>query len=153
VGELVALRWTDYDGKNITVTRTYGKFGYGPPKSGRPRTVHVSPELRKVLDSRDRRFDLIFSETGGPLTTASKDYPGPGTFHSLRHTYAALMLAAGVSPKYLQEQMGHASIQTTLDLYGHLVPEIHAGSLAKLDALVLDSRVVRLERRAGDGQG
>jgi integrase len=41
-------------------------------------------------------------------------------FHDLRHTYAALMVAAGAHPKYLQAQMGHSSIGVTLDLYGHL---------------------------------
>jgi integrase len=36
-------------------------------------------------------------------------------FHDLRHTYAALMIAAGANPKYLQAQMGQASIKVTLD--------------------------------------
>src|SRR5262249_20643915 len=42
--------------------------------------------------------------------------------HDLRHTAAALMIQAGYPPKMLQEIMGHASITTTLDLYGHLYP-------------------------------
>ena len=40
----------------------------------------------------------------------------------LRHTAASLMIQAGYPPKMLQEIMGHASITTTLDLYGHLYP-------------------------------
>ena len=40
--------------------------------------------------------------------------------HDLRHTAASLMFQAGYPPKMLQEIMGHASITTTLDLYGHL---------------------------------
>jgi hypothetical protein len=32
------------------------------------------------------------------------------------------MIQAGYPPKMLQEIMGHASITTTLDLYGHLYP-------------------------------
>jgi len=40
----------------------------------------------------------------------------------LRHTAASLMIQAGYPPKMLQEIMGHASITTTLDLYGQLHP-------------------------------
>jgi integrase len=42
--------------------------------------------------------------------------------HDLRHTAASLMIQAGYPPKMLQEIIGHASITTTLDLYGHLYP-------------------------------
>ena len=42
--------------------------------------------------------------------------------HDLRHTAASLMIQAGYPPKMLQEILGHASITTTLDLYGHLCP-------------------------------
>ncbi len=50
-------------------------------------------------------------------------------FHDLRHTYAALMVAAGAHPKYLQAQMGRSSIRVTLDLYGHLFPDASRGAL------------------------
>jgi len=40
--------------------------------------------------------------------------------HDLRHTAAALMVQAGYPPKLLQAILGHASITTTLELYGHL---------------------------------
>jgi integrase len=56
-------------------------------------------------------------------------------FHDLRHTYVALMIAAGAHPKYLQAQMGHSSIRVTLDLYGHLFPDANRGVLDALDAL------------------
>jgi integrase len=57
-------------------------------------------------------------------------------FHDLRHTYASLLIAQGAHPKYIQAQLGHASIQTTLDRYGHLMPEAHAAEARKLDRLV-----------------
>ncbi len=60
-------------------------------------------------------------------------------FHDLRHTYAALMVAAGAHPKYLQAQMGHSSIRVTLDLYGHLFPDANRGVLESLDALTTPS--------------
>ena len=57
-------------------------------------------------------------------------------FHDLRHTYTSLLIAQGAHPKYIQVQLGHASIQTTLDRYGHLMPEIHQAEARKLDRLV-----------------
>ena len=42
--------------------------------------------------------------------------------HDARHTHASLMLKASVHPKVVQERLGHASIQITLDTYSHLPP-------------------------------
>jgi len=55
----------------------------------------------------------------------------PLTLHAARHTYASLMIAAGVNAKALSTFMGHANIAITLDLCGHLMPgsEAEAGSL------------------------
>lgn len=41
-------------------------------------------------------------------------------FHDLRHTHATLLLLAGINPKIVQERLGHASIDMTLDTYSHL---------------------------------
>jgi integrase len=57
-------------------------------------------------------------------------------FHDLRHAYASLLIAQGAHPKYIQAQLGHASIQTTLDRYGHLMPDVHQAEARKLDRLV-----------------
>jgi integrase len=43
--------------------------------------------------------------------------------HTLRHVYASLQIAQGVSPKRLQKLMGHATLKLTLDTYGHLWPD------------------------------
>jgi hypothetical protein len=57
----------------------------------------------------------------------------------VRHTYAALMVAAGAHLKYLQAQMGHSSSRVTLDLYGHLFPDANRGVLDTLDELTAPS--------------
>ncbi len=44
------------------------------------------------------------------------------TLHQCRHTYASFMIAAGVNTKALSTYMGHTSITTTIDRYGHLLP-------------------------------
>jgi integrase len=46
----------------------------------------------------------------------------PIGLHECRHTYAALMIAAGVNAKALSVYMGHSSITVTLDRHGHLMP-------------------------------
>ncbi len=45
-------------------------------------------------------------------------------FHDLRHTAAALMIEQGAHPKEIQARLGHASIKTTLETYGHLMPTL-----------------------------
>ena len=42
------------------------------------------------------------------------------SFHSLRHTNASIRIQAGQNIKYIQTQLGHSSVQITLDIYGHL---------------------------------
>ncbi len=56
----------------------------------------------------------------------------PIGLHECRHTFASLMIAAGVNAKALSVYMGHANIATTFDLYGHLMPggEEEAAALA-----------------------
>ncbi len=44
------------------------------------------------------------------------------TFHDLRHTYASLMVAAGVTPMVIAEQLGHRDARHVLERYGHLYP-------------------------------
>jgi integrase len=56
----------------------------------------------------------------------------PIGLHECRHTFASLMIAAGVNAKALSVYVGHANIGTTFDLYGHLMPggEDEAAALA-----------------------
>jgi integrase len=46
----------------------------------------------------------------------------PIGLHECRHTFASLMIAAGVNAKALATYMGHSSVTITLDRYGHLMP-------------------------------
>lgn len=44
------------------------------------------------------------------------------SYHDLRHTHAALLIALGIQPKIISERLGHKSIDITMDLYGYLMP-------------------------------
>jgi len=57
-------------------------------------------------------------------------------WHDLRHTHAAVMVAKGVNVKLLQRQMGHADIGTTLNTYGHLIPEASEGVGEAFDEMI-----------------
>lgn len=52
--------------------------------------------------------------------------------HTLRHTYASLLINQGESIKYVSKQLGHASIQITADLYGHLFKETSVSAMHRL---------------------
>ena len=56
-------------------------------------------------------------------------------FHDLRHTAATLAIAAGAHPKAIQERLGHSSITTTLDRYGHLFPALDEELAERLDEM------------------
>lgn len=58
-------------------------------------------------------------------------------FHDLRHTHATLLLLAGVNPKIVQERLGHASINVTLDIYSHVALADQAVAINALDRLNL----------------
>ena len=53
--------------------------------------------------------------------------------HCLRHTFASLLLQQGESPAYVQRQLGHASIQLTVDTYGKWLPMGNKAAVNRLD--------------------
>lgn len=60
-------------------------------------------------------------------------------FHTLRHTMATMLLAAGTHPKVVQERIGHSSVSITLDTYSHLVPSMQREAAEKLDRMFAPS--------------
>ena len=56
-------------------------------------------------------------------------------FHSLRHTYASLCVAAGIPPLEIARFMGHAKVTTTLTVYAHLFEDDHADAMDALGAM------------------
>jgi len=152
-GELLGLKWEDIDleGNRIQVRRALWRGKFVTPKSRRSRrAIDLAPTLKAALARLPSRFkgELVFTSPTGeaidPDNFSHRDWVRALRrsqlrrirFHDLRHTYASLLIAQGAHPKYIQAQLGHASIQTTLDRYGHLMPEMHAAEARKLDRLV-----------------
>jgi integrase len=143
-GEATALRVCDIDldRRRIDVRRAFsdiaGHVVLGTPKSHQSRTVPIPRFLARELSAATihrHADDLVFTMPGGSVLRLSNwrratflpararaELSDRFRIHDLRHTAASLMIQAGYPPKMLQEIMGHASITTTLDLYGHLYP-------------------------------
>jgi integrase len=159
LGELLALRWddVDLDGAVITVRRSRrrirGEDGYefeeGQPKSKKSRRVEIGRDVVQTLRALPSRFagGRVFERAGRPYdphNLVKRDFRRALRradlpkirFHDLRHTYAALLIAAGANVKYVQQQLGHASITTTLNTYGHLLPKEFRDETDRLSRLV-----------------
>lgn len=59
--------------------------------------------------------------------------------HALRHTFASILIDSGVSPKIVQEQLGHADVITTLNIYSHGYDESKKEQARLLDALIKEA--------------
>lgn len=152
-GELRGLLWDDVDsaGGLVRVERSMNSYGDdGEPKSraGR-RSVPIVAVLRDLLAEHKlvtrRDTGLVFgSRETQPFTPtavrkrALTDWRRAGLdpigLHECRHTFASLLIAADVNAKAITAYLGHASIQTTFDLYGHLMPGNEDEAVALVDA-------------------
>lgn len=156
-GELLGLQWGDIDWNcsQIHVRRTLWKRQFVTPKSKRSiRRIDMSPylavELKKhLMASPFKELDnLVFCNPEGksldPDSLVKRQFlPAlrrakiiQVRFHDLRHTNVALRIEQGQNIKYIQQQLGHASIQTTLDRYGHLIKEVNTEQAKKLDSIL-----------------
>ena len=53
--------------------------------------------------------------------------------HDARHAHATLMLRQGVHPKIVQERLGHAKVETTLNIYSHVTPGLQAAAALRFE--------------------
>ena len=84
----------------------------GPPASSAPLFVDAMGE--RIAPSRmSREFSALCKR----LHLAKGVH-----LHTLRHTHATYLLEAGESVRAVQERLGHSSVKTTLELYGHVLP-------------------------------
>lgn len=88
----------------------------------------IIPVQKCVNPTLPRTRLICISENGEYTSTDSFKYPSriihhelglAFDFHSLRHTHATRLIEAGVSPKTVQDRLGHQNIETTLQTYVH----------------------------------
>jgi len=158
LGELLALQWGDIDwnSKCIHVKRSFRNGRITKPKNGKSRRVDMSDqlimELRKILNERKKEGlkvgkgapeGIIFHTKGQPTSQNTirniwkrmlkKAGIRDMRLNDIRHSYASQLLSNGKSPVYVKEQLGHSSIQMTVDIYGHLIPGSNREAVNRLD--------------------
>lgn len=112
------------------------------------REHHEQQELQKaVAGNRWKGYDLVFPNSVGKpgdpsnlrkdfLTILEKVGLPKIRFHDLRHTAASLMLNRNLPPIVVSKRLGHAKPSTTLDIYGHLLPEGQEEAARVMDEII-----------------
>jgi integrase len=157
-GELLALRWSDVDldRGELTVRHTLQRFTHelAPTKTERSRrTLRLPRQVTAALVAHRARqavvplSGLVFTSAAGrPLDSANvtrglklclRRLGLPHQrFHDLRHAFATLMLESGESLDVVSRFLGHTTIATTADIYGHLTPAMLDRAAERMDAIL-----------------
>lgn len=155
-GECLGLTWDNvlWAEHRIHVRQSMWNGQLQEPKT--PRSMAKVPMPKAVEDfllermtlSPASEMNLVFCRADGSplrpdwvnrglLNPALKRADLPHvTFHGLRHSFVAAHIAAGTPIKVIQELARHASIQTTLDRYGHLTPESREDAVRRIGEAV-----------------
>ena len=158
--ELAGLRRDDVNPirKTVTVRRglveVAGKLHVEEPKTAASRRTVTLPswlasQLGFHLASHEQNHVFI-APRGGLVRRSNFRYriwlPAVAAagfdglrFHDLRHSHVAWLIEAGEHPKVIQSRLGHTSISTTLDRYGHLMAGLDAAAAEALPAPVVPS--------------
>lgn len=143
-----------HEGRVVVVPRFLNKMltehleADTPPSPRGYPAVNDAGELRWTRDPSDPDR-LLFTSTEGepirhdnfykrhfkPARKAALPAEKQGLrFHDLRHTCASMLIAEGAHPKAIQDHLGHKDIQTTFNVYGHMLPSAQEALGAALDA-------------------
>jgi len=152
-GEVAGLRPDDIDidGKTVSIKRTASDLldgvKVGPPKTKTAiRTVALPQFVIDELEGRTGRY-LYTDSVGGPLARrnwtrrvwkpalVSANLPDL-RFHDLRHSHVAMLIGMDENPKTIAARLGHKSVRTVLDVYGHLYADADSSVATELEKLV-----------------
>jgi integrase len=139
--ELAGLLWEDIDMDRRTIAVRRGKVlgRIDAPKNGRERHLPITSDVVEALAALPRDGGVVFGHVDtyrqagraiGNFADAA-ELPGIG-WHTLRHTYASRLVAAGVPIRAVQDLLGHASIQMTMR-YAHLGQQELRSAVAVLE--------------------
>ena len=158
-GDLQVGKDENDSNRYFVVSHNYVRREHTTTKSKKSRRVDMSREVRRVLLAlRDRRLlkavgvgkndisdELVFLNPSGGildpdnlyhryfLPVLAKSGIRKIRLHDLRHTFGSLLIQSGASSVYVKEQMGHSSIQVTVDTYAHLIPSANVSFIDRLD--------------------
>lgn len=155
-GECLGLQWScvDWDEHRVDIRRSLWNGQLQEPKTKKSSTRMPMPAtvedllFERMTISPASEMDLVFCRPDGSplrpdwvnrgllLPTLERAKLPRMTFHSLRHSFVGALIAANLPLKVIQEMARHASIQTTLDTYGHLQPSAKADAARALEEAV-----------------
>lgn len=138
-----------------------GKYVVMAPKNGKPRTISLPPyvvdilkEQRKEQAENRLKAGSLWENSGYVFTNEIGQHIKRQTlyrhfkkaveaiglpsvrFHDLRHSYAVAALRAGDDVKSVSENLGHASVAFTLDVYGHVTEDMRKSSADRMQAYI-----------------
>lgn len=129
-GELLGLSWDNVNFKTgqITIKQQLqckdGVYFLETPKSGKCRVLSPAPVVMEALKDEQQQQN------------AKKQIVGAADvrFHDLRHSFAVTSLYSGDDVKTVQANLGHATAQFTLDVYGHVTQKMRQESAMRMQA-------------------
>lgn len=110
-----------------------------PLVAGRASTEHVFVTMAGVPPRRANWRKQVWVPALRRSGLAEEFAPRVPRFHDLRHSHVSWLIAAGVPLPAISRRVGHESITTTVDRYGHLLPELDTVVLAGLDRALGDA--------------
>ena len=175
VGELLALTSEDIDFESgtVSISKTYYRRNQTdyitPPKtesSNRKITIpkFLQEELKNFLD---RQYGLTPEERIFPITDRAIQKKmkqktelaklKPIRVHDLRHSHIALLIEKGMQPLVIAQRVGHDSVNTTMNIYGHLYPNkqkqvadmLNAEATGEQESKLVDMATEMRYRKAG----
>ena len=156
-GELFGLQWGDVqwnsdgqDGKLYVRRSLYMGRIVTPKTTNSIRGIDIPQRLLGELTVYRAMFppiesDFVFRNAKGRPIDADKWYKRRFIpilqraglrrvgLHALRHTYASMLINQGENVKYVSKQLGHSSVQLTIDLYSHLFRETSTAAMRRLE--------------------
>ena len=175
IGEALALTSSDIDLEKatISVTKTYyrrNKTDYitSPKTESSNRKITIPKFLQgEIKEYLDRRYELAPDERIFPITDRAVQKKmkqkteeaklKPIRVHDLRHSHIALLIKKRLQPLVIAQRVGHDSVNTTMNIYGHLYPNkqkevadlLNAEATGELENNLVDMATEMRFRKAG----
>lgn len=175
VGELLALCYGDinFTDNTVSITKTYyrrNKTDYvtAPKTESSNRIVTIPRFLADELRAyTDKMYELKADERIFPVTDRAVQKKMKQKMekldlkfirvHDLRHSHIAFLIEKGTQPLIISKRVGHDSVMTTMNIYGHLYPDkqkqladmLNAEATGEAQSKVLEMEVEKRYRRAG----
>lgn len=175
VGELLALTSEDIDFEKgtVSISKTYfrrNKTDYitAPKTESSNRKITIPQFLQdEIKQFLDRQYELMPEERIFPITDRAIQKKmkqkteqarlKPIRVHDLRHSHIALLIEKGMQPLVIAQRVGHDSVNTTMNIYGHLYPNkqkqvadlLNAEATGELENNLVDMETEKRFRKAG----